>query len=85
MKSQLIDAVFRDGVLHPVQPLNLEQDAHVQIMVRGAGDSDLDEDPEPTGICTGADLLPYFGSIKDWGEDALEFQRRVRAEWDRGI
>lgn len=85
MKTQVIDAVYRDGVLHPAQPLALEQNAHVQIMVGNFTDPDLEEDPEPTKICTGADLIPFFGCIKDWGEDALEYQRRMRAEWDRGF
>lgn len=85
MKTQVIEAFFRDGVFHPAQPVDLEQDAHVRLTVGDFKQADMEEDPEPTKVCTGADLMQFYGTIKDWGEDALEFQHRMRAEWDRGL
>lgn len=34
MKTQVIEAIYRDGVLHPAEPLDLEQDARVRLYVK---------------------------------------------------
>jgi hypothetical protein len=40
----------------------------------------LEDNPAPAKV---TDLSRYHGILKDLAEDPLEFQRRIRAEWDR--
>jgi len=30
----------------------------------------------------GADLTPFIGTLKSWPEDPVEYQRRIRDEWE---
>lgn len=82
MKTQVIEAVYRDGVLHPAQPLELEQDARVRLVVDEFAGSEVPSSTEPPKFGTGALLNRHFGRLSPSGEDPVAFQRRLREEWD---
>lgn len=82
MKTQVIEAVYRDGVLHPAEPLDLKQDARVRIYIKEPAPDGSQVDPKQTKTPNGAALMKFFGCVKPSGEDPVAMQRRMREEWD---
>lgn len=69
-----IEAIYKDGKLIPLnEPLNLNN-ARVLITV-------LEEDIENRGL-TGKDLAKFCGILEDWEIDGVEYQRKIRSEWE---
>lgn len=83
MKTQVIEAIYRDGVLHPAEPLDLEQDARVRLVVNEFAGSEASSNSEPPKFGTGALLNRHFGRLSPSGEDPVAYQRRLREEWDQ--
>jgi len=81
MSARTIEAVFRNGSFHPVEPVELVEETRVRVQL----DDEPTADDEARRVFTGADLRKFIGCISQWPEDPLEYQHRLRAEWERDI
>jgi predicted DNA-binding antitoxin AbrB/MazE fold protein len=70
-----IRAVYENGVFKPIEPVELPE--HCPVNVEPALESTGDRK-----AATSADLARFHGVLKDLAEDPMEFQRRIRSEWD---
>lgn len=65
-----IRAIYEEGVFKPVNPVNLPEHCQVEFEPKVS----LPDHPQ--------DLSKCWGTLRDWPEDPVAFQRRVRGEWE---
>ena len=70
-----IHAVYEDGVFKPTEPVDLPEHCPVKV------EPELEES-KAAEATTSADLARFHGVLKDLPGDPMEFQRRIRSEWD---
>jgi predicted DNA-binding antitoxin AbrB/MazE fold protein len=62
--SQLIDALYEDGVLKPLEPLNLAEHQRVRVSVAADGEIAPPPDAKGESFFEAASRLGYIGCIK---------------------
>lgn len=79
MSAKTIEAVYRNGAFHPVEPVDVAEETRARVQLA----EEPTADDEARRVLTGADLRKFLGCISQWPEDPLEYQHRLRAEWER--
>ena len=69
-----IHAIYENGVLRPTEPVDLPEKTLVEVELRSVGGS-------VSGVAPPR-LSRHVGVIKTLPVDPLDFQRRIREEWD---
>jgi hypothetical protein len=76
---QAIEAQCRHGRIEPLEPVVFDENETLVILrlPRADGGERVPSQESDTLF----DPMPFSGMI-DWPEDGLDYQRRMRAEWD---
>jgi predicted DNA-binding antitoxin AbrB/MazE fold protein len=74
MLKQQVDAIYENGVLKPLTPVDLAEHERVSLVIRAKGDDDEDED---------ADSDDYMPLIAEEGDPNIRWEevQRITAKW----
>jgi len=65
MHIERVDAVYEQGVLRPLHPINLADNERVSLIIAAGGDEDIDE----------CDILDYASSIEEEGDPGITWEQ----------
>lgn len=71
---KMVTAIYENGVFKPTEPVDLPEHCMVQFEPSPV----VQESAKPKIT----DLSQYRGILKDRSIDPMEFQRKIRDEWD---
>jgi predicted DNA-binding antitoxin AbrB/MazE fold protein len=70
-----VKAIYENGVFRPVEPVNLEEKAEVDLEIRPVSKAPAEEDDDPTGWKTADELIGFIkeGPRGSFGRDHDEY------------
>jgi len=74
MLKQQVDAIYENGVLRPLTPINLAEHEQVSLVIRTKADDELEDD---------ADMDDYMPLIAEEGDPDITWEevRKITAKW----
>ncbi len=73
-----IEAIYDNGKIIPIGENIEKKKARVLVIFL---DEDTDENTNDVKGISASELLKYSGKIKNFNEDPVEYQRKLRNEW----